>query len=166
MALAERAAALGNLNAISDAASAASLAHAALASAGYNVRINISNLADRSAGEPLLEQLSTLEKSTKPCKRAAGFRWDETNAPGFIAPPHRRGRLHPGRDEYSIQPDGIQPTDRHRSAYRYAGSAHPHIYTHRHGHACSLRPGFRRLLHRGRELPAPASHRPAWHGYG
>ena len=62
MALAERVVALGNLNAISDGASAAAMARAALTSAGYNVRINIHNLADKTAGEHLLSQLDTLEE--------------------------------------------------------------------------------------------------------
>ncbi len=61
MALAERCAALGNLNAISDAASAAALAQAALTSAGYNVRININGLSDKTAGDGPLSQLHTLE---------------------------------------------------------------------------------------------------------
>ena len=61
MALAERAVALGNLNAISDGASAAAMAHAALTSAGYNVRTNVNSLADKDAGEPLLSKLHTLE---------------------------------------------------------------------------------------------------------
>ncbi len=61
MALAERCAALGNLNAISDAASAVSLAHACLTSAGYNVRINVNALSDRTAGEVLLSQLHRLD---------------------------------------------------------------------------------------------------------
>jgi glutamate formiminotransferase/formiminotetrahydrofolate cyclodeaminase len=61
MALAERCAALGNLNAISDAASAGSLAHACLTSAGYNVRININGLSNRTSGEVLLSQLRRLE---------------------------------------------------------------------------------------------------------
>ncbi len=61
MALAERCVALGNLNAISDGASAAAMAHAALTSAGYNVRINVNGLADKDAGDGLLSQLHTLE---------------------------------------------------------------------------------------------------------
>jgi glutamate formiminotransferase/formiminotetrahydrofolate cyclodeaminase len=61
MALAERCAALGNLNAISDAASGAALAKACLTAAGYNVRINISGLSDRTSGEALLIQLQALE---------------------------------------------------------------------------------------------------------
>jgi glutamate formiminotransferase / formiminotetrahydrofolate cyclodeaminase len=62
MALAERCVALGNLHAISDAASAASMARAALISAGYNVRANVAGLADKTAGENLLTQLHVLEK--------------------------------------------------------------------------------------------------------
>ena len=61
MALAERCAALGNLNAISDAASAAAMAQAALTSAGYNVRININGLSVKTAGDGLLVQLEALE---------------------------------------------------------------------------------------------------------
>ena len=61
MALAERAVALGNLNAISDGATAAAIAHAALTSAGYNVRTNVAGLADQAAGEKLLTQLHVLE---------------------------------------------------------------------------------------------------------
>ncbi|MBE3040165.1 MAG: cyclodeaminase/cyclohydrolase family protein, partial [Chloroflexi bacterium] len=61
MALAERAVTLGNLNAISDGASAAAMARAALTSAGYNVRINLAGLADKAAGDTLLSQLRTLE---------------------------------------------------------------------------------------------------------
>jgi glutamate formiminotransferase/formiminotetrahydrofolate cyclodeaminase len=61
MALAERCAALGNLNAISDAASAVAMAHACLTSAGYNVRINVNGLGDKTTGEPLLAQLQALE---------------------------------------------------------------------------------------------------------
>jgi len=61
MALAERVVALGNLNAISDGASAAAMGRAALTSAGFNVRINLAGMADKSAGEPLLSQLHTLE---------------------------------------------------------------------------------------------------------
>ncbi len=61
MALAERVVALGNLNAISDGASASAMAHAALTSAGYNVRINLMGLADKTAGDTLHSRLHTLE---------------------------------------------------------------------------------------------------------
>jgi glutamate formiminotransferase/formiminotetrahydrofolate cyclodeaminase len=62
MALAERVVALGNLNAISDGASAAAMARAAITSAGYNVRINLAGLADKTGGEQLITQLETLEE--------------------------------------------------------------------------------------------------------
>jgi glutamate formiminotransferase/formiminotetrahydrofolate cyclodeaminase len=61
MALAERVVALGNLNAISDGASGAAMARAALTSASYNVRINLASLVDKTAGDPLLSQLHTIE---------------------------------------------------------------------------------------------------------
>jgi glutamate formiminotransferase/formiminotetrahydrofolate cyclodeaminase len=61
MALAERVVTLGNANAVSDGASAAALARAALTSAGYNVRINVSGLQDHTAGEALLTRLQTQE---------------------------------------------------------------------------------------------------------
>lgn len=53
---------LGNLNAISDAATAAALARAALTGAGYNVRINLASLKDEQAAQPLLEELDALEQ--------------------------------------------------------------------------------------------------------
>ncbi len=62
LALAERCAALGNLNAISDAASGAALCRAALTSAGYNVRINVNSLSDKHAGELFLAQIEALEE--------------------------------------------------------------------------------------------------------
>lgn len=61
IALAGQAVKLGNLNAISDAASAAALARAALSAAGYNVRINISSLENKKIGKPLLSELQVLE---------------------------------------------------------------------------------------------------------
>jgi len=62
IALAERVVALGNLNAISDGASAAAMARAAVTSASYNVRINLAGLADKAAGEQMLSQLATIEE--------------------------------------------------------------------------------------------------------
>jgi glutamate formiminotransferase/formiminotetrahydrofolate cyclodeaminase len=59
--LAEDVAKVGNLNAISDAASGAAMARAALTAAGYNVRINVASLDDKSAGESLLAELRDLE---------------------------------------------------------------------------------------------------------
>ncbi|MDO9348027.1 MAG: cyclodeaminase/cyclohydrolase family protein, partial [Anaerolineales bacterium] len=70
MALAERAAALGNLNAITDAASAAAMARAALSAAGYNVRINVASLNDRVAGDSFLNQLHTHEERAARLEKA------------------------------------------------------------------------------------------------
>jgi glutamate formiminotransferase/formiminotetrahydrofolate cyclodeaminase len=62
MELALRCVEAANLNAISDAASAGTLAHAALTAAGYNVRVNTHALADKETGAPLVFQLSALEE--------------------------------------------------------------------------------------------------------
>ncbi len=61
MQLAARCAEIGNLNAISDAMSAAALARAALTAGGYNVRINLKSLDDKPAGEKMLKELRDLE---------------------------------------------------------------------------------------------------------
>jgi formiminotetrahydrofolate cyclodeaminase len=53
--------ALGNLNAISDGASGASMARAALTGAGYNVRINVPGLQDQQAAQSMLAELSGYE---------------------------------------------------------------------------------------------------------
>jgi formiminotetrahydrofolate cyclodeaminase len=52
----------GNLNAISDGATGAALARAALTGAGYNVRINLNSLSDQGPGGPLLAELGELER--------------------------------------------------------------------------------------------------------
>ena len=62
MALAERCAALGNTNAISDAATAVALARAALTAAGYNIRTNVNGLSGADTGEELLAKLAALEE--------------------------------------------------------------------------------------------------------
>jgi glutamate formiminotransferase/formiminotetrahydrofolate cyclodeaminase len=59
--LALQAAELGNVNAISDAGTAAALARAALTGAGLNVRTNTLNLADRGAADRLLAEIESLE---------------------------------------------------------------------------------------------------------
>jgi glutamate formiminotransferase/formiminotetrahydrofolate cyclodeaminase len=61
MELAAQVSVAGNLNAISDGASGAAMARAALTAAGTNVRINVNSLSDKSAGQPLLAELSQLE---------------------------------------------------------------------------------------------------------
>jgi glutamate formiminotransferase/formiminotetrahydrofolate cyclodeaminase len=62
MALAEVVVSQGNLNAISDGATAAVQARAALTGAGYNVRINAASLKDQDQVSRLLGELSQLEK--------------------------------------------------------------------------------------------------------
>ncbi len=61
MELAANVVADGNLNAISDGASGAALARAALTAAGTNVRINLSSLADKTPAALLLDELKALE---------------------------------------------------------------------------------------------------------
>ncbi len=59
------AASLGNLNAISDAASGFSMARASLNGAGLNVRINLHGLDDPTPGEGMLAELAALEKNAR-----------------------------------------------------------------------------------------------------
>lgn len=61
MELAVDAAAQGNVTAISDAATGAALARAALTGAGLNVRINTQNLNDQAAAHHLLDEVNELE---------------------------------------------------------------------------------------------------------
>ena len=58
MELALKCAKHGNINAISDSMSGFAMARAALTAAGYNVRINLHSLEDKSVGENMLEQLA------------------------------------------------------------------------------------------------------------
>jgi glutamate formiminotransferase/formiminotetrahydrofolate cyclodeaminase len=51
-----------NINAISDSMSGFAMSRAALTAAGYNVRININSLEDKSAGDKMLKELAALEK--------------------------------------------------------------------------------------------------------
>ena len=55
----------GNVNAISDAASAVALANAAVTASGHNVKINVHSLADKAPGEPLLKELATVETNAR-----------------------------------------------------------------------------------------------------
>ncbi|HVN14881.1 MAG TPA: cyclodeaminase/cyclohydrolase family protein, partial [Anaerolineales bacterium] len=61
MELALRCAQVGNLSAISDSASALTMARAAVTAAGYNVRINVNSLPEKSAGSSFVEELTELE---------------------------------------------------------------------------------------------------------
>ncbi len=65
MELAHKCAQDGNVNAISDAMSAAQLAYAAVTAAGYNVRINLKSLEDRTASEKMLKELDGLEETAE-----------------------------------------------------------------------------------------------------
>ncbi len=62
MELAIKCARHGILSAISDSMSGFAMARAALTAAGYNVRINLNSLDDRSTGEKMLAELLGLEK--------------------------------------------------------------------------------------------------------
>jgi len=62
MELAFKCAQHGNVNAVSDSMSGFAMSRAALTAAGYNVRININSLEDKSAGEKMLKELKDLEK--------------------------------------------------------------------------------------------------------
>jgi glutamate formiminotransferase / formiminotetrahydrofolate cyclodeaminase len=62
MELALKCAQRANLNAISDSMSGFAMSCAALTAAGYNVRININSLEDKSAGNKMLKELAALEK--------------------------------------------------------------------------------------------------------
>ena len=61
--LALKAAELGNKNAITDAGAGVNLASAAVASAGYNVRINLLSLEDKKLKQALLAEVVELESS-------------------------------------------------------------------------------------------------------
>ena len=61
MEMALQVAKVGNNNAITDSASGAAMARAALISAGYNVRINVSSLKDTAKADELLADLKALE---------------------------------------------------------------------------------------------------------
>jgi len=61
MALAVQAATYGNLNAISDAASAAALSRASLTGASLNVRINLQSLPDSPSAAAWIARLAELE---------------------------------------------------------------------------------------------------------
>ena len=55
----------GNVNAISDAASAVSLGFAAMTASGLNVKINVNALTDKTPGQPLLLELAEIEKKAQ-----------------------------------------------------------------------------------------------------
>jgi glutamate formiminotransferase / formiminotetrahydrofolate cyclodeaminase len=63
--LAVPAAQMGNINAISDAASGAAHARAALDTSSLNVRINLLNVSNRKRAQAMLDTLETLETSAR-----------------------------------------------------------------------------------------------------
>lgn len=69
MELAARCVQAGNQNAISDAASGAAIAKAALTAAGYNVRINLNSLENKAVGKKMLAELRALESKASKIER-------------------------------------------------------------------------------------------------
>jgi glutamate formiminotransferase / formiminotetrahydrofolate cyclodeaminase len=65
LSLAERCVSIGNINAITDSATAFSLGYASLRSAGYNVRINLKNISNKALGETILNHLINLEENAE-----------------------------------------------------------------------------------------------------
>lgn len=65
MELALKCAQRANVNAISDAMSGFAMSKAALTAAGYNVRINIHSLEDKSAGDKMLAELAEHEQAAE-----------------------------------------------------------------------------------------------------
>lgn len=65
LALAKTAAEFGNVNAISDAASAANLAAAAVKCAGLNVKINLKDFQNPSESQPMIEDIRRYENEIK-----------------------------------------------------------------------------------------------------
>ncbi len=70
MRLALKVARVGNSNAITDGASGAVMARAALTSAGYNVRINLTSLKDTSKANDLQKELVALEKEAEDIEKS------------------------------------------------------------------------------------------------
>lgn len=66
-----------NLNAISDAATAAAIAKAGVTAAGYNVRINVAALPDPSAGVHYIDQIRELESQAVGIEKAIRERLKE-----------------------------------------------------------------------------------------
>lgn len=60
-----KAAVEGNVNAITDAGSAAVLADAALKGSGLNVRVNLANLNDQAQAQPIVDELQRLEEKAQ-----------------------------------------------------------------------------------------------------
>ena len=63
--LADRIAQIGNLNAITDAATAGALSRAAVSAAGANVRVNLANMQDDPVAAGMLKEVNEIETNTE-----------------------------------------------------------------------------------------------------
>lgn len=70
MTLAEKAAKLGNVNAISDAGTASAMAQAAITGAGLNVRINLLGLEKETEPAQMLNELRRIDKQAEKLKQS------------------------------------------------------------------------------------------------
>jgi glutamate formiminotransferase/formiminotetrahydrofolate cyclodeaminase len=70
MTLAEKAAKIGNVNAISDAGTASALAQAAITGAGLNVRINLLGLEKENGPAQMLNELRRIDKQAAKLKQS------------------------------------------------------------------------------------------------
>jgi len=84
MELASQVIAVGNLNAISDGASGAAMARAALNGSGLNVRINVNSLVEPQHGQVLVVQLENLEQQAAEIE--AGIRQELQTRGGLVLP--------------------------------------------------------------------------------
>lgn len=82
--LASQVIAAGNLNAISDGASGATMARAALNGSGLNVRINVNSLTEPQHGQVLVVQLENLEQQAVEIE--AGIRQELQTRGGLVLP--------------------------------------------------------------------------------
>lgn len=82
--LAHQVIAKGNLNAISDGASGAAMARAALNGSGLNVRINVNNLVEPQHGQALIAQLEDLEQRAAHIEE--GIRQELQTRGGLVLP--------------------------------------------------------------------------------
>jgi len=78
--LATKVVSTGNLNAITDGASGAALAQAALTAAGLNVRVNTNDLEDKTISAKMLEELHTLEAHAAELQEKVGYNLKERGA--------------------------------------------------------------------------------------
>jgi glutamate formiminotransferase/formiminotetrahydrofolate cyclodeaminase len=83
--LAEQAVQLGNLNALTDAASGAELAYAALRSASLNVRVNLGSLSSQALANQLWDELQPLEERAAIVLQRIRVTVSDRGGPGLAA---------------------------------------------------------------------------------